>query len=295
MKLVTSHRAVPVLLSLALCFFTGCASNSERTSTTETVNTNPPASGVAGAGAPPEPIEPPVTTPATPPATPPATSNSGGLADRAVDDKRLSIVIDNIAQGLEAQQLAYLSDKGQDCSGIYHKIKDQIQQNITVLGDQARYTYPTYKGDRNTRQIAYWYHKNGNLHLVQDALADRNLIRPGSVMFYGRTEEKYSNITIETLSNPGVFEHDKASGRGKIYHVATVTKVEKDNDGNVVRYTIMHGRNSRNPASRTSGNYDGPGGYGKAFAKFPFGNWNQQWVAVAILRRRCVSHSSGFT
>jgi len=112
-------------------------------------------------------------------------------------------------------------------------------------------------------------------------LADRNLIRPGSVMFYGRTDEQYRNLDIGLLSNADVYQHDRAANKGKIYHVAVVTNVIRDDGGNVKRYTIMHGRNSRYFASRTDGNYDGPGGYGKAFAKFPFGNWNQHWVAVA--------------
>ncbi|MCB0566647.1 MAG: hypothetical protein KDD01_19940 [Phaeodactylibacter sp.] len=203
------------------------------------------------------------------------------LRDRAVDDERLSIVLDLIAQDLEAQKLEYKSELGQDCSGIYHKIKDQIQRKVKAFGDKSKYIYPTYTEDRNTRQIATWYHRHNNLYIVQDPLADRNKIRPGSVMFFARTDEKFSKPDIATLTNADVFQHDQAAGKGKIYHVGVVTKVEKDENGNVVRYTLMHGRNSKYTASRTSGNYDGPGGYKKTFAKFPFGNWNQQWVAVA--------------
>jgi hypothetical protein len=203
------------------------------------------------------------------------------LSGRNIDEARLSIVIDNIAQALEAQKLAYDPAKGTDCSGIYHKIKDQVQLKFSELGDESKYHYPTYSQERNTRQIAYWYHENGNLNIVQNGKTDRNLIRPGSVMFFGRTDEKYSDITIEMLTNPGVWSHDKAAGKGKIMHMATVTKVKRDAQGNVEIYTMMHGRNRKYPASRTASNHDGSGGYAKTFAKFPFGNWNQQWVAVA--------------
>lgn len=196
-----------------------------------------------------------------------------------VGEDRMAIVLANIATELEAQNLEYRSDLGQDCSGIFHKIKDLIQKRISDLGNSEAYTYPSFAADRNSRQIAHWYYENGNLMIIQDAKASRNQIRPGSVMFFGRTEEKYSKPDINLLTNPGKFVHDGTNG--KIMHIAVVTEVEKDEAGNVIKYTMMHGRNSKYPASRSAGNYDGPGGYKTAFAKFPFGNWNQQWVAVA--------------
>ncbi len=285
MKRILTHLAYPLILSL--CLFTSCSGGSQETAAkvaeatpTTTVANETPAEPEAPAdttAAEPSPAE----TTETSPATTPSTGGSNGLGAHEVDEERLAIVLDNIAAELEAQNLAYISSKGQDCSGIYHKIKDLIQKRISALGDKSKYIYPEYAKDRNTRQVAHWYHKHNNLHIVKDAMAERNLIRPGSVMFYGRTEEKFNNPSIEILSNADVFQHDGAAGKGKIYHVGVVTNVEKDENGNVVRYTLMHGRNSKHNASRTDGNWDGPGGYGKAFAKFPFGNWNQQWVAVA--------------
>ena len=281
MKRITTYLTTPLFLSLALCFFTGCSGGSEKTPakvSDETTTTPAPADTQTAAviqdttAAPPPPTEEPSPAPNT---------GSGGLAPHEADEERLSVILDLISQDLEAQQLEYRSDLGQDCSGIYHKIKDLIQRRMKTLGDKSKYTYPAYTEDRNTRQIANWYHRHNNLYIVQDPLADRNKIRPGSVMFFARTDEKFSKPDIATLTNADVFQHDQAAGKGKIYHVGVVTKVEKDENGNVVRYTLMHGRNSKYTASRTSGNYDGPGGYKKTFAKFPFGNWNQQWVAVA--------------
>lgn len=312
MKPTLFHPTSTLILALALCFFTGCSGNSEKAAakvaenkTTTTANTSEKPSDVAVT----EPntnttvpdsavaqVDTPETTPASPRTTeemapletnPPKpvvsenASGNGRLGERAVDEQRLADVLDLIAQDLEAQNLAYDRTIGQDCSGIYHKIKDQLQRKFSALGDKSKYTYPSFHPDRNTRQIANWYYLHNNLYIVKDAMADRNKIRPGSVMFFGRTDEKFNNPDIATLTNADVFQHDKAAGKGKIYHVGVVTKVEKDDAGNVVRYTLMHGRNTRHPASRTSGNYDGPGGYGRAFQKFPFGNWNQQWVAVA--------------
>ena len=281
MKRITTYLTTPLFLSLALCFFTGCSGGSEKTPakvSDETTTTPAPADTQTAAviqdttAAPPPPTEEPSPAPNT---------GSGGLAPHEADEERLSVILDLIAQDLEAQQLEYRSDLGQDCSGIYHKIKDMVQRKMKELGDKSKYTYPSFSPDRNTREIAHWYHRHNNLHIVQDGLADRNLIRPGSVMFFGRTDESYSNLTIDMLTNPGVFRHDAATGKGKIYHVATVTKVERDEEGNVVQYTIMHGRNSKHTASRTGGNWETCCETGKMHQKFPFGNHNQQWVAVA--------------
>jgi hypothetical protein len=210
-----------------------------------------------------------------------ANKSDGQMAERTVNEERLGIILDLISEELEAQKLEYISSKGQDCSGIYHKIKDLVQKKTSVLGDKTKFHYPSFTEDRNSRQIAQWYYDHNNFHIVQDANKDRNLITPGTVVFFGRTEEKYSNITIDLLTNPGKFVHDGTNG--KIMHIAIVTKVEKDDAGNVVKYDMMHGRNSRNFASRTTANYDGPGSYAKKHAKFPFGNWNQQLVGLAHL------------
>jgi hypothetical protein len=173
---------------------------------------------------------------------------------------------------MEERNLAYITELGQDCSGIYHQIKDSVQARIPALRDPAKYHYPPFRPDRDSRQIANWYHRHNNLHIVKDALADANRIRPGSVMFYGQTDKVYSNPTIEQLTTRGA----------GIMHVAVVTSIETDDAGKLTAYTIMHGRNTKWPASRTGGNCDCPKkGLHKQHVKFPFGNWNQAWVAVA--------------
>ena len=261
----------PLFLSLALCFFTGCSGGSEKTPakvSDETTTTTAPADTQTAAviqdttAAPPPPTEEPSPAPNT---------GSGGLAPHEADEERLSVILDLISQDLEAQQLEYRSDLGQDCSGIYHKIKDMVQRKMKELGDKSKYHYPTYAEDRDSRAVAKWYHNNNNLYIVQDAKADGNKIRPGTVMFYGQTDKQYSNPSIDELTTRGV----------GIMHIAVVTKVEKDDAGNVTKYTIMHGRNTKYTASRTGGNCDCGGSTAKQHVKFPFGNWNQPWVAMA--------------
>jgi len=147
-----------------------------------------------------------------------------------------------------------------------------VQRKMKELGDKSKYHYPTYAEDRDSRAVAKWYHNNNNnLYIVRDAKADGNKIRPGTVMFYGQTDKQYSNPSIDELTTRGV----------GIMHIAVVTKVEKDDAGNVTKYTIMHGRNTKYTASRTGGNCDCGGSTAKQHAKFPFGNWNQPWVAMA--------------
>lgn len=218
---------------------------------------------------------------AAPEPAPAATNSGSGLSDHEVSEGRLATVLENVARNMEADSLEYKSSLGQDCSGIYHQIKDSVQVRISALRDKSKYIYPSFKTDRNSRQIAHWYHRHNNLHIVQNAMADLNIVKPGCVVFFGRTDEKYTNLDIDLLTNPdGNFVH--SNGKGKIMHVAVVTSVEKDDAGNVTAYTMMHGRNSRHYASRTGGNCDCPKrGLDKQHSKFPFGNWNQQWVAIA--------------
>lgn len=270
-------------MALMACFFTGCSGNSEKTAAKvpdETTATTPVDTQTTVANpdtaARPEPATPETGEPAPGENTetnpePTTPTGSGGLAAHEADEERLSVVLDLISQELEAQQLAYVTELGQDCSGIYHKIKDQLQRKMSELGDKSKYHYPTYAEDRDSRAVAKWYHNNNNLYIVRDAKADGNKIRPGTVMFYGQTDKQYNNPSIDELTTRGV----------GIMHVAVVTKVEQDDAGKVTKYTIMHGRNTKYTASRTSGNCDCGGSTAKQHAKFPFGNWNQPWVAMA--------------
>lgn len=108
-----------------------------------------------------------VITPEVKPAT--TNSGSGGLANRTVSDNKETTALENIARNLEAKKLVYDHTLGQDCSGIYHQIKDSIQLRISELGDLTKYKYPTFKEVRSSRQIADWYYRNNNLLIVQNA------------------------------------------------------------------------------------------------------------------------------
>lgn len=191
-----------------------------------------------------------------------------------ISDRKIGEILSNIAENMEKKKLAYISSKAQDCSGIFHQLKDSLQNRLPTLAGGSSYQYPEYKNIRSSRQIADWYHKNGNLLIVEDPMASRNSIRPGSVMFYGKPNKKFKNMTIESLTD----KDNNYTSNGAIMHIAVVTNVRTDEDGNVLEYTIMHGRNKRVHASR-SGSKEVQSTRTKGLP--PFGNWSQQWVAVA--------------
>jgi len=212
-------------------------------------------------------------------AIPSTTSSAGNAAvlkriNTGISDDKISAVLEIISKNLEDKRLAYVSSLGQDCSGIFHQIKDSLQLYLPALSGKGDYKYPVYKKDRSSRQVADWYWQNNNLLIVEDPIASKNSIRPGSVMFFGKPNQKYKNMTIEQLTD----KNNNYTSNGAIMHVAIVTSVRLDENGNVVDYTMMHGRNPGIHASR-SGSKEIQSTRTKGLP--PFGNWSQQWVAVA--------------
>ena len=221
----------------------------------------------------------------TAPATPPDEGQAGGAAGEAAtpepganlkalrdiqpmscSDQGLSFddFILAAAKNFEKQKIAYNSIPLSDCSGMFHRLV------LAVKDFCPAYQYPESEEARDTRSLARWYHDNNNLVIIQkeEAATSGHLIRPGSVMFFGSSNVSYTNITI-----------DKLAVQGGIEHMGTVVDVEKDGAGNVIGYTMFHGRNPRHPAGTTKHKLKNV-----SFSRGvlpPFGNWDQQWVAVA--------------
>lgn len=215
----------------------------------------------------------------TPAPEPLPTNNHAGKAElervnMGISDQKISLELEAIAKSLEAQKLEYIASKGQDCSGIFHRIKDSLQVRIPALSQNNNYQYPAFSSIRSSRQIADWYWKNNNLLIVEDAVASKNSIRPGSVLFFGKPNKRYSNMTIEQLTD----KNNNYTSNGFIMHVAVVTTVKTDENNNVMEYTMMHGRNPGLPASR-SGSKEVQSTRTPNLP--PFGNWSQQLVAIA--------------
>ena len=190
-----------------------------------------------------------------------------------ISDKKIGEILSSISENLEAEKLIYDGSLMQDCSGIFHQVKDRLKERLPALAG-AEYQYPSSKNVRNTRQIADWYYKNNNLLIVQDALASRNSIRPGSVMFFGDSGKTFKNIDIDMLTDRA----NNYTSNAAIEHIAVVTAVTTDAEGIVVDYTMMHGRSKGKIAKRT-GSKEVQSTRTPNLP--PFGHWKQQLVAIA--------------
>lgn len=180
-----------------------------------------------------------------------------------------------ISKNIEARKFAYRRELGQDCSGIFHKIKDSVEIWASSNCSQV-FSYPDFETTRSSRHIADWYYRNDNLVFVEDPMTSRNLIKPGSVMFYAKPGKKYSGLTIEMLT---ASDNNYNSAQAAIMHIGVVVDVTRDPEGNVIQYTLMHGRNERYPASMTDFHKEVQSRSNPNLPKF--GNWSQQWVAIA--------------
>ncbi len=170
-------------------------------------------------------------------------------------DKELEDDLNLYATQIEALKLMYSHELRQDCSGIFYRLLDEFAKKKC-----GNYLYPDPNvAGRPARMIAKWYHDNKNLVIVNDPMVSRNLIKPGAVMFYGKPGAKYNNASIQQLST-----------QGGVFHVGVVTSVTRDAEGNVIQYTLFHGRST----GKT-----GPSNLGQPV----LGVGSQEWVGIGYL------------
>lgn len=211
----------------------------------------------------------PVSNVAVPNAGPvPVTTASLPITNDCIaTEKDWAFELSFFAEKLEKQKIMYTqtpADALADCSGIFYRITEFVATTC------QNYQYPDPKTTRDSRAIARWFHDHNNLVLINDPKASRNLIRPGSVMFFGHSGERYDNVTLDKIAGTG-------QQRGVINHVGVVTEVKRDDAGNVIGYVMMHGRRKGVAAERTHYHQLDPPRFG-----YPvLGNWEQQWLAVA--------------
>lgn len=211
---------------------------------------------LAKKGSSPEPEKPGATTETLP---------SDKVCFNDVDE--LSLQLSLFAEGIERDSVMYdnkNSAKLADCSGMFLRMARFVQSKCD------RYDYPEPSTARGTRELITWYHNKNNLILIknnnEDAMAKRNLIKPGAVLFFGKSGQVYNDVNI-SVAQQGVM------------HMGTVTEVKKDNNGNVIGYTMFHGRSSGKIAQRSFYHSINPPRLG-----YPvLGNWNQQWIGIAYI------------
>jgi hypothetical protein len=175
---------------------------------------------------------------------------------------------------LEARSILYGIGPFSDCSGIFHRV---------LMGVKKRcpdHEYPLAEQYRNSRELARWYHEQGELILIKDVLRRTDLIRPGMVLFYGRGGSVYSNFTVDDL----------VSTRAGIDHLGVVVSVARDKAGEVASYKLFHGhgRKGKTAASVTNWHKRTPTRAGYP----PFGNGRQQLLAAARIVRPEVTEAS---
>lgn len=172
----------------------------------------------------------------------------------------LSDVVLPIAEEFEAQNIMYGSRELSDCSGIFHRF-------LRAFDDECPgYSLPSAGSFRASRDIAGWYDRKGLMTMVWDPLSLAHLIKPGAVMFYVPGNQDYG-------------PRDKDHVLSRVVHVGVVVSVQRDFQGNPTSYRLFHGRSSGKPASITDFHRREPS---RSNHK-PFGNWDQQWIAIAPL------------
>ena len=157
-------------------------------------------------------------------------------------------VIDAAALELARARIAYNSEALSDCSGILHRMLDQVGTRC----EGARTPSPDVA--RSSRELAAWYDARGMLvPLPELDDADRWIV-PGAVTFYTPPRRR---------------------GVDHVVHTAVVVDVERDEQGRVLGMTLFHGRQPGTVASYTDWHRrDGP---------LPLGNGDEALFAVAFV------------
>lgn len=171
--------------------------------------------------------------------------------------------LQRLANEYESKHILYRSIPLSDCSGMFHRLLQQMKEAFPA------FVYPEVTEARSSRALAQWYHARGGLHIIGNAADSGHLIKPGAVLFFGQVGKKYQNPSIELLT---------AYGQG-IMHIGTVVDVEKDEQGQVIGYTMFHARGRGKIASHTHHYRSNPQNSGLP----AFGNWRQQLVAIAYI------------
>ncbi|MFQ3201180.1 MAG: hypothetical protein ACI9SK_001911 [Zhongshania sp.] len=186
--------------------------------------------------------------------------------DDSLVDPAANCDISSAIRWMESQKIIYTqqpTNEWRDCSGNFLRLSSRIAEKcpgvkmaapagirkFTLNGDNAA---PGEPEARTTRELAKWYDDRKLFTPVfydEDAFAApanltqfRNKIKPGTVFWFSRKIPKFEDGKTSLYKQPG----------GAIGHMGTVVKVEKDNNGNVVGWTMYHGQNSRKHNGTTS-------------------------------------------
>jgi len=171
------------------------------------------------------------------------------------------------ARDIERQEIMYDSEPLSRCSGMF------LRTCRTIAEACPGAKFRNLEAEASTRDEAVWFDAEDRLILIEDAATSGHLIQIGSVLFFGHQGKKYKkgvNLDMETLSLPGE----------GIEHMGVVTQLTEE-DGQVVSYQMFHGRSTGKPAAVTTHYLDPNSRSSSRNDLPPYGNWDQQWVAIA--------------
>ncbi|MBX2870680.1 MAG: hypothetical protein KTR30_01230 [Saprospiraceae bacterium] len=193
-------------------------------------------------------------TPPPPPELPAPTCLAEGTA--------LQEFLTAFSVDIEQQKILYKSEPLSDCSGMFLRLCEAVKQKCPDL------IFPNPDEIRDTRMLGKWYADQDNFTIISDALESGNQIKAGTVMFYGHQRISYPNATLADLI-----------AEDGIEHMGVVTEVDTDENGVVKSYKLFHGRSTGKIAGRTGHHHR------KTSRETypPYGNGDQQWVAMAWL------------
>ncbi|MEM9722662.1 MAG: hypothetical protein AAGA10_25575 [Bacteroidota bacterium] len=161
-------------------------------------------------------------------------------------------LLEETAKSLEG--IGYYSNKIQDCSGMFRRYLSALRAASTpdlhipdpdLVIPEPELPDSEYKklsfSVRSTKQFGKWYADMGQFIPVHpediELKAYRDMIKPGMVMFYGRSQIKKKDSYKQRDMNP-------------INHVGVVVNVEIE-AGDIVRYHLFHGLYKGNPSKIT--------------------------------------------
>lgn len=191
-------------------------------------------------GAPPPEVE-VVPPPPDPLAGPPPCT--GATAD--IDDTLL-----RLARRIERERIPYASGPLSDCSGVFHRLLDQVADRCEgVVG-------PSVEDARSAKAIARWYARQDLLVFTPTPDDADPWLAPGAVAFF--------------TSRPG-----SGDPIPHITHVGVVVDVERDLDGRVLSYRMFHAHRPGTVATITDNQ--------RRDADPPLGNGPDSLVALSFL------------
>ena len=172
--------------------------------------------------------------------------------------------IKNYADSITNLNLKYDQATKNDCSGTFIKMNQYLNKLCP-----ANTFFPSFDKVRSSSDLVAYYHQLGDLIFIEDPLKSDHLIVPGAVLFYTHRDRG------------GKLKVNATNMQALVNHVGVVYEVKRDpKTGNVISYSLFHGRNPKRGINIT--NYHNREPFGQQYKAYPYGNGTEQWMAVAV-------------